>query len=302
MVLGSAIVGDGNVSLTAGNTVSVNAATNQTSENHYRSVKKSGFLSGGGFGISYGTRTTTTDQNRDAATQSGQARSMVGSIGGDLNVSAGNAISVAGGDLAAANDINLTGKSVAITPGEDQVSGKFVSKVVQDGLTLAIGGSVVNAIGTVQQMSGAAEQSKNTRVQALAAATAAMAAKNVASDVAANGLSVSASLTVGHSESEQAQTTKSSGHVGSTLAAGNNVTITATGGGVESNISIVGGDVRANQNIALHADNKINLLSAQDLESQHSQSKSMSAAVGVAAEYGRNGFAAGITGSVSASR
>jgi filamentous hemagglutinin len=227
---------------------------------------------------------------------------MVGSIGGDLNVSAGNAISVAGGDLAAANDINLTGKSVAITPGEDQVSGKFVSKVVQDGLTLAIGGSVVNAIGTVQQMSGAAEQSKNTRVQALAAATAAMAAKNVASDVAANGLSVSASLTVGHSESEQAQTTKSSGHVGSTLAAGNNVTITATGGGVESNISIVGGDVRANQNIALHADNKINLLSAQDLESQHSQSKSMSAAVGVAAEYGRNGFAAGITGSVSASR
>jgi filamentous hemagglutinin len=302
-ITGSSVIGDHAVNLTAGKDVTIAAGTDTSKESHTRSVKESGFLSGGSFGISYGERTTTLEQSQDATLRSGQARSIVGSIGGDLNVSAGNAISVAGSDLAAANDINLVGKSVAITPGADQVNGKFVSKVVQDGLTLEIGGSVVNAIGTMQQMSAAGEQTKNSRVKALAAATAAMAAKNVANDVAANGLSVSASLTVGHSESEQTQTTASTSHIGSTLAAGNNVSITATGGGVDSNISIVGSDVRANNNIALRADNNVNLLSAQDLDSQHSQSKSMSAAVGVAAEYSsKNGFAAGITGRVSASR
>jgi filamentous hemagglutinin len=302
-VIGSAIAGDGDVSLVAAKALTIAAATGTSSESHHRSVKQKGFLSGGGFGISYGTRTTTTDQQQDASIQSGQARSIVGSTGGNLNLSAGTAINVAGSDLAAAEDMNLAGRSVTIAPGQDQVNGKFVSKVTQDALTLAVGGTVVNAIGTIQDMSAAAGQTKNTRVKALAAATAAMAAKNAASDVAAQGLSISLSLTAGHSESEQTQTTSSTSHVGSVLAAGNNIAITATGGGAGSNVAIIGSDVGAKNNISLRADNQVNLLAAQDLESQHSESKSMSAAAGIAASYSSKGGAAfGITGSVSASR
>ena len=59
---------------------------------------------------------------------------------------------------------------------------------------------------------------------------------------------------------------------------------------------------RARHNVTLQADNEVNLLAAQDTESQHSQSKSMSAAVGVAAVVSTRGPAYGITGSVSASR
>jgi hypothetical protein len=110
-------------------------------------------------------------------------------------------------------------------------------------------------------------------------------------------------LTAGHSESEQTQTTTSTSHIGSTLAAGNNIAITATGGGADSKIAIVGSDVSAKNNVSLRADNQVNLLAAQDLESQHSQSKSMSAAAGIAASYSsKGGSAVGITGSVSASR
>jgi hypothetical protein len=162
---------------------------------------------------------------------------------------------------------------------------------------------VVNAIGTIQGMSAAAGQTKNTRMKALAAATAAMAAKNAASDIAANGVSISLSLTAGHSESEQTQTTASTSHIGSTLTAGNNIAITATGGGADSNVAIIGSDVSARNNVSLRADNQVSLLAAQDLESQHSQSKSMSAAAGIAASYSsKGGSAVGITGSVSASR
>jgi len=44
------------------------------------------------------------------------------------------------------------------------------------------------------------------------------------------------------------------------LAAGHNVTISATGGGKASNIDIVGSDVRAEGTVSLQADNQVNLL------------------------------------------
>lgn len=303
-VLGSGIAGDGDVSLTAGKGVTIAAATDTSSESHHRTVKEQGFLSGGGgFGISYGTRTTTTDQNRDAAVQSGQARSMVGSISGSLNVNAGDAIKITGSDLSAGKDIDLSGKSVAITAGVDDVNGKFTTKMTQDAITLAIGGSVVNAIQTAQAMKAAGKKTSSTRHQALAAAAAVMTADDTAQDMAKNGPSAKISLTVGHSESESTEVTTSRTHGGSVLAAGNNVTIVATGADKASNIDILGSDVRAANNVSLIADNQVNLLAAQDTESQHSQSKSWSAAVGVAAELSSNSVPkVGYTASVSASR
>jgi len=301
-VLGSSIAGEGDVDLAARGNVSIGAATSTVTEKHHTKVKESGFLSGGGFGISYGTRTTTTDHNRDAITQSGQSRSMVGSIDGNLSVSAGEALKISGSDLSAGQDMSLSGKSVAITAGTDDVNDKFTTKMTQTGLTLAIGGSVVNAIQTAQGMSAAAAQTSNGRMKALAAAAAAMTAKDTAQDLAQNGPSARISLTVGRSESESTELSASRTHGGSVLAAGNNLTISASGGGKASNIDIVGSDVRAADNVSLQADNQVNLLAAQDTESQHSQSNSWSAAVGVAAEIDSQGARYGITASASMSK
>lgn len=301
-VKGSAVAGDDAVVLTAKNDVSILAATSTDAEKHSTKTVESGFLSGGGFGISYGTRTTTTEQDKDATIQSGQSRSIVGSINGDLTIVAGNALTVSGSDVNAGHDMDLAGKSVTIDPGHDDSNGKFETKMTQDGLTLAIGGTVVSAIQTAQSMSQAAGQTSDSRVQALAAATAAMAAKNAAKDIAQNGANVSLSLTVGHSETEQTQTTASSYHSGSSLNAGNDISITATGGGDASNINIIGSDINAKHDVSLSADNQVNILAAQDTESQHSQSKSLSAAAGIAASIGTNGMAFGVTASVSAGR
>jgi filamentous hemagglutinin len=301
-VLGSAIAGDGDVSLAAVGSVNIGASTSTLTEQHHSQVKESGFLSGNGFSFSIGTRTTTTDQSRDATTQSGQSRSMVGSLGGNLSIVAGDAIKVSGSDLAAGVNMSLDGRSVTIDPGLDKSQGKFTQSIVQDGLTFAIGGSVVNAIQTFQGMTSAASQSKDTRTKALAAAVVAMTAKDTVDDIAKNGPSLKVSLTVGHSESESMEVTAGSTHSGSVLTAGNNVAIRAAGGGTASNIDIVGSDVRASGNVLLAADNKINLLAAQDTESQHSQSKSMSASVGVAAELSSSAPKYGFTASASVSR
>ena len=302
-VLGSAIAGDGDVSLVALGNVNIGASTSTMTEQHHTKVKESGFLSGGGFGISYGTRVTTTDQSRDATTQSGQSRSMVGSIDGNLNVSAGKAVNISGSDLSAGQDMILTGQSVAITPGADDVNGKFSTKMTQTGLTLAVGGSVVNAVQTAQSMNAAGAQTSGSRHKALAAAAAVMTAKDTVDDLAKNGPSIKVSLTVGRSESESTEVTASRTHGGSVVSAGNNVIISATGGGKASNLDIVGSDVRAAGNLSLVADNQVNLLAAQDTESQHSKSKSWSASVGVAAEFSTSGGPkVGYTASVSASR
>ena len=201
-VRGSFIAGTGDVDLVAGGAVNIEAGTNTLTEKHHKEVKESGFLSGGGFGISYGERTTTTDQARDATTQSMDARSMVGSVDGNLNIKAGEAIKVGGSDLHAGHDMTLEGKSVTIDPGRDNVHDKFDQSMKQDGFTLAVGGSVVGALQTLQTVGEAASESKDGRVQALAAATAALAVRNAASEIAQNGLNVSVSLTVGHSESQ----------------------------------------------------------------------------------------------------
>jgi filamentous hemagglutinin len=301
-VLGSAVAGEGDVSLAAVGGVNIAASTSTLTEQHHTQVKESGFLSGGGFGFSIGTRTTTTDQGRDATTQSGQSRSMVGSLGGNLDIVAGEAIKVSGSDLAAAMNMNLMGRSVTIDPGQDNLKGKFEQTQVQDGLTLAIGGSAVNAVQTVQGMSSAASQSKDSRVQALAAAAAALAVKDAAADMAKNGLNVNVSLTVGHSESKYTETTSSLLNSGSVLNAGNDITIRASGAGKDSNVSVIGSDLNAKGNITLKADNQVNLLAAQDQESQRSNTQSMSAAVGIGASISTKGTSIGLTASASASR
>ncbi|MNM49772.1 Filamentous hemagglutinin [compost metagenome] len=215
---------------------------------------------------------------------------------------AGNNVTIGGSDILAATDLDIIGKSVTIKPGQDNEKGKFEVKTTQDGLTLAVGGSVISAIQTLQTMSKAASTAKDGRVTAMAAATAAMAAKDAAKDMMKEGgPSISISLTAGHSESIQTQNTASTTHSGSVLT-GNNINITALGGGKDSNINILGSDLNAKNDIRLHADNNVNLLAAQDTESQHSKNSSLSASVGVKAIVSTQGTSFGFTASVSGSK
>ncbi|MGX9730049.1 two-partner secretion domain-containing protein [Janthinobacterium aestuarii] len=300
-VTGSSILSDDATKLFAGNNITIDAATNSVYELHHSSTKKSGFMSSGGIGFSYGTKTTTVDQERDATLQSGEARSSIGATNGALTMVAGNNVTIGGSDILAATDLDIIGKSVTIKPGQDNEKGKFEVKTTQDGLTLALGGSVISAIQTLQTMSKAASTAKDGRVTAMAAATAAMAANDAAKEMMKEGPSISISLTAGHSESIQTQTTASTTHSGSVLT-GNNINITAMGGGKDSNINILGSDLKAKNDIRLHADNNVNLLAAQDTESQHSKSSSISASVGVKAIVSTQGTSFGFTASVSGSK
>ncbi|SHH62989.1 hemagglutinin repeat-containing protein [Massilia sp. CF038] len=301
-VVGSSVIGDGATTLAAGNNVTIAAATETYTSASHVEVKKSG-ISSAGFSVSYGTRTNTVDQTADGVTQSGQARSTVGSVAGDVGITAGNAIKVSGADLGAGHDLALTGASVTVDAGLDKGTGSATTKTTQDGLTLALSSSVITAVEAVKTLKEA-QKAKDGRVSAMAAASAAMAVANAAAAVgeAANGPVARLSLTVGHSESETTQTTATSTNSGSVLSAGNDIHISASGAGKDSNVMIAGSELNAKNDIVLKADNQVNLVAAQDLESQHSKSKSMSAAAGIAVEFGKGGASFGVTGSLSGSR
>lgn len=300
-IQGSAVVGEGDVTLNGANNVSIRAATSTSSRKASSRVVETGFLDSDAI-VSYGERTTTTKTDESGSTQSGQERSLVGSGSGNLSVTAGRALNVTGSDLAAGQDIVLQGRSINVDPGRDKTASKVDTKMTQDALSVSVGGTVVNAMQTMQDLGDAAGKTRNARMQAMAAATAALAAANLARDIATNGVNVSISITGGHSESRKTETHSLDTSAGSTITAGRDLTMIATGGGKDSNINVVGSDLSANNKVVIRADNQVNLTSSQDLEEQHSSSKSMSAAAGVGVSVGTKGVAFGVAGSVSASR
>ena len=109
----------------------------------------------------------------------------------------------------------------------------------------------------------------------------------------AGGLNVSVSI--GSSKSQSNTASQSDTARGSTVVAGNNVNITATGAAQDSNILVQGSDVKAGGNTTLAADNQVNLLAAKNTSSQASTNSSSSSSVSVS--YGAGGWGFGASAS-----
>ena len=153
-------------------------------------------------------------------------------------------------------------------------------------------------------MKKASDKTDDTRMKALAAATAVLAANNAATAVAmdpgsAGGINISLSL--GTKKNESTTTQISDSAAGSSITAGNDVRLLATGAGKDSNITVQGSQIKAGNNASLIADGDINLLAANNTQSQDTDSKGSSASIGIGLSLGgtRNGFTLdlGVSGS-----
>ncbi len=103
---------------------------------------------------------------------------------------------------------------------------------------------------------------------------------------------INVSISIGSSKSSSKSEQDSDTAKGSSVMAGNDIKITASGGGKDSNITLQGSDVTAGNDVSLSAENAINLLAAQNTASQHSTNKSSNASVGIGFSLGgqSNGF------------
>ena len=330
-VTGSAVAADQDVSLRAGRDVEIGAATETDSHYQLKEKKKSGLMSSGGIGFTVGKQSTRHEIDEKGTTQS-QSVSTVGSSQGSVDITAGNRLHVGGADLVAGQDLNLTGDSVTIDPGFDSRSRKETFEQKQSGLSIALSGTAGSALNTAVSSAQQARKSGDGRVSALQNTqaalngvqaaqaaqmdglnTAAANAHNAAGDLkpgqdgyqagSTNTIGVSASY--GSQSSKSETRTESSQSKGSTLTAGRNLTVTATGknGTAQSgDISITGSQLKAGGDLGLDASRDILLQSAQNTQSTESNNSSKGGSVGVGIGVGSGGYGISVSASVNAAK
>ncbi|MEN4700498.1 hemagglutinin repeat-containing protein [Pantoea agglomerans] len=330
-VTGSAVAADRDVSLRAGRDVEIGAATETDSHYQLKEKKKSGLMSSGGIGFTIGRQSTRHEIDEKGTTQS-QSVSTIGSSQGSVDITAGNRLHVGGADLVAGQDMNLTGDSVTIDPGFDSRSRKETFEQKQSGLSIALSGTAGSALNTAVSSAQQARKSgggrvsalQNTQaalngVQAAQAAqmdglnTAAADAHNAAGDLkpGQDGYQAGSTNTIGVSASYGSQSSKSEARTessqsqGSTLTAGRNLTVTATGknGTAQSgDISIAGSQLKAGGDLSLGASRDILLQSAQNTQSTDSKNSSKGGSVGVGIGVGSGGYGISVSASVNAAK
>ncbi|MCK7165872.1 hemagglutinin repeat-containing protein [Enterobacter cloacae] len=306
-VLGSAVAGDGDVALSAGNNVDIVAATNTDTVWRFKETKKSGLMGTGGIGFTIGSSKSTHDLREQGTTQS-ESFSTVGSTGGNVSITAGKQAHIGGADIIAQKDISLTGDSVVIEPGHDKRTRDEKFEQKSSGLTVALSGAAGSAVNNAVTTAQSAKQSSDSRLAALQGTQAALsgvqAGQAVALDQVKGDSDKRNNNTIGVSASIGSQSSKSSSHMesetttGSSLSAGNNVTIKATG----SDITVAGSQIKAGKDVTLDAARDVNLIASQDTQQTTGKNSSSGGSLGVGVGVGSGGAGISISANANSSK
>ncbi|MEA9482572.1 hemagglutinin repeat-containing protein [Xanthomonas campestris] len=312
---GTQIVGTGEVTLAAGNNLTLETAQNTHSEEHDKVTTKSGLFGSGGIGVTLGKQKVTTGTDIDQITHTG---TTVGSLGGDVTLVAGNKLAITGSDvMALQGDLTATGKDIAITEVYNDSDAEQRSKFSQGGLSLTLSSAAISLAQAANDSYKASKEVKgDSRMEALALGSAAYSAYGAGQALgqagsalssgsaagAAQGANLSIAISIGGSKSESKSTQTASLAQGSKLQAGGDVNLIATGGGDQSNLLIRGSDIKAGNDLLLAADHDVLIEAAKNTAEQKSTSKSSSASLGVGITYGPDGAAFGVMISAAGSR
>ncbi|SMD16482.1 hemagglutinin repeat-containing protein [Sporomusa malonica] len=145
-VKGSNVVATNDVTLHAENDVSITSAQETGQDEHYKRVKKSGLFSGGGLGFTIGKQTTTTTTTTTLNEQvKAEIGSTVGSITGNVNITAGNNVKSEGTLIASGQDTNIIGKNVTVDNTTNTYDSQYKYEFKQSGLTVSLGGTAIDA-------------------------------------------------------------------------------------------------------------------------------------------------------------
>ena len=305
-VQGSNVVGENGLTVRAKN-IDIKEAENKVYSEDFHSKKKSGVL-GGGLGVTFGAQKQTLESDKTKFYAQG---SQVGSLNGNTTLIAENHYTQTASQVSAVNgDVNILAKSVDIKAADDKYETNTKQKFEQKGVSLALTSPILSALQAVQGTVKSVErvgQSKNDRVNAMAAANSAMDAYRAGQAVGQAGKAmqeamengnvdsvVGVQVTYGQQKSESRTHTEGKTAAQSQVNAGGKVNIVATGAGKASNITIQGSDVSGKQGTFLGADNDINITAAEQTHKERSTNKSSGFNAGVAMKVS-NGAAVGAT-------
>ncbi|MDE1705793.1 hemagglutinin repeat-containing protein [Acinetobacter nosocomialis] len=283
-VRGSNVVSDELTQIQAKDNANIEGAQNQYNSQTNSVVKNSGVMSTGGIGFSLGKKQETTLKTEQQLTNSA---SQVGSLNGNTNIVAGKTYQQTGSTVSSQKgDVNILAEQVNIEAAKEQSTSDYKHEMQQKGLTLAVNVPVVSAVQSVAESAKQVGQSKNDRVNAMAAANAGFDAykagqalsslQGVLSNAGSlnGGVEVGVSLTYGEQKNTETSHSQSTTASQSQVNAGGRTSIVATGTGDQSNINIVGSDILGQQGTRLAADNNVNIKAAKQNHIEESKNES----------------------------
>lgn len=299
------LVADGDIAIAAARDLSIVSAQNNQTFETASSTKKSGMV-GTILQPALGTLQKSQDETGKSTSQVG---STVASLGGNVDLRAGQTYTQTASQVLAlaqpgtggagnVGNIDIEARNVLIKEAYNTGSSVATEKTSQQSIGGSVSIPIVDAIKSLNSVAKSSSQTEDPRMKALAAATMAMQAKaaaDMATAAAAGNLggfkvSVSISSTKTQSTSEQSYSQAQ----GSTVGAGGNVTINASGqpSQGQGNITIIGSDISAGQNVDINAEGQLDILAAKSASAQHSTNSSQGTSVGIGFAVGgaQNGF------------
>ncbi|MGI3429999.1 hemagglutinin repeat-containing protein [Providencia stuartii] len=290
---GSNILGTNDVTVNAGNQLNVTTSDEALHETHISKTKKSGLMSTGGLGFTVGSTsqkvTTETDSNQKKG-------SVIGSTAGDVTLTADGTANIHGSDVIAAKDIHVTGSDVNITAAENSRTDITTVESKSSGLTVSLGGTTGAALDSMVQTAKSAKDEDDSQLATLkgmkAGLQGAQAVQGERLATAEGKTTPSVGVNVSYGSSSSKSTTKTEQHTasGSSLSAGDNITLTATGkkDGSQGNLTVQGSQLDADKHVTLTAKNDINLTSATNTQTVDGKNESKGSSMGVG--FGTDGF------------
>ena len=284
---GSAAVSTKETALSAGRNISIHAAEETNKEIHKKQVKKSGLI-GSGLGFTIGSEKKKDSYDTEETTQAG---STVGSIKGNVTITAGQTASVRASDIIAGKDTLITGRNVDIESKDNTYKGKEEHEYKKSGLTVSLGGAAVNAARDIAAPVKRAGEVGDGRLKALYALQAGMNArdiqKNQKTDKAINkNNAVGINISLGSTGWKDHAETVTEEAKGSTVTAGKTAAVIA-----KEDMTVKGSTVNS-KDIHLKAGNNIHILSSENRSTTIEDYKAKSGSIGASISKGGYGIGA----------
>ena len=301
-VVGSDIVSEQKAQLHAGHNTQLTTAQSYYNDRESHQTKKSGLMGTGGIGFTVGSKQDQFTQTSQVVQQVG---STAGSLNGDALITAGNQYSQIGSTVSTPKGrITIDAAKINIADAKNIQIGESEYVHQQKGLTIALSTPITDlaqqAIDTAKNAKQVG-QSKNARVNAMAAANTAMQAYQTGQAIGeiqsgkTSPTTVGVSITYGEQKNRQTSNSYHTESQASQLLSGAGpVVLMATGQGKDSQINITGSDVIGKGGTHLYADGGINIQAAKNTHSEHSRNSNKGWNAGVSLNFG-SGISLGIT-------
>ena len=280
-VKGSAILGEGDVTIQAGGNAHITASEDTVQELHQKEVKKSGLL-GGGLGFTIGKEQKKDRYDEDNTIQKG---SVIGSAKGDVRITAKDDIRTEASAISAGRNAVVEGKNVTITSKGNVYSSAESHEYKKSGLSVSLGGGAVDVLGEAAGQVHRGSQVRDNQLKLLYGAEAYQTLaknKDVLTDLKGKGMP-GISVGISSSSYKGSSQMKVTEAAGSTIVAGQDAAIRST-----ENIQSKGSAVTG-KNVTLTAGKNIQMEAAENISSSSASESSKQGSLGVTFSPSGNG-------------